>query len=404
MNRPAPPNAPRFRPPPPGHHKSSSAAQEGILISLDGSRPPPTPGGRRPPPPPGSRMPPPPYESADRSRNPSRRPRRNSDSSVIDVHEIEARDRQRRVDRRPAEKGPLTQNKARGGEKSSSRRDVSSDRRKKNSALDVIDKLDVTGIYGSGLFHHDGPFDACNPHRNKSSRRLAPVQAFPADSANNSMSGLGPLNSKVDHSHIFGNGNGEAFNDYTSNARRPSASRAISFDPKSAIETLHGDESLGLGTSTFLDGAPASKLAIKKTAAETLDDRPRSSNEGAFGSGGGIQRKKSLAQKFRSMKPGETPIGGRRRPPPPPGARQRSPSEGRSPTTPVGGGDSPFFNDYDDAYDRKGETISFVDKGARDRTPSSPKKPHLNRVGTDDGNSNGLLQRVRSLSKPKRRD
>ncbi|KAI5853342.1 Pal1 cell morphology protein-domain-containing protein [Tricharina praecox] len=403
MNRPAPPNAPRFRPPPPGHHKSSSAAQnEGILITLEGSsRPPPPPGGRRPPPPPGSRMAPPPHD-AERSRNPSRRPRRNSDSSVIDVHEIEARDRQRRGDRRPAEKGPSTQSKSRGGDKP--RRDASSDRRKKPAGLDVIDKLDVTGIYGSGLFHHDGPFDACNPHRNKSSRRLAPVQAFPADSANNSMSGFGPLPSKADHSHIFGNGNGEAFNDYTSNARRPSTTRAISFDPKSAIETLHGDESLGLGTSTFLDGAPASKLAIQKTVAEGFDDRPRSSSEGAFGNGGGIQRKKSLVQKFRSMKPGETPIGGRRRAPPPPGNRQRSPSEGRSPTTPSSGGDSPFFNDYDDAYDKKGETISVVDKGGRERVPNSPKKPHLNRVGTDEGNSNGLMKRVRSLSKPKRRD
>ena len=30
------------------------------------------------------------------------------------------------------------------------RREGSSDRRKKNFGLDVIDKLDVTGIYGSG--------------------------------------------------------------------------------------------------------------------------------------------------------------------------------------------------------------------------------------------------------------
>ena len=337
---------------------------------------------------------------------------------MIDVHEIEARGWQRRGDRRPGERGPSTQSKGRSGEsttkpstqskgrsgesttKASARRDASSGRRKKNSALDVIDKLDVTGIYGSGLFHHDGPFDACNPHRNKSSRRLAPVQAFPVDSANNSMSGFGPLNSKADHSHIFGNGNGEAYNDYTSNARRPSTTRVISFDPKSAIETLHGDESLGLGTSTFLDGAPASKLAIKKTEAETFDDRPRLSSEGAFGNGGGIQRKKSLVQKFRSM---EAPIGGRRRPPPPPGGRQHSPPEARSPTTPVSGGNSPVFNGYDDAYD-KGENISVVDKGTRDRAPSSPKKPHINRGSTDDGNPNGLMNRVRSLSKPKRRE
>jgi hypothetical protein len=241
------------------------------------------------------------------------------------------------------------------------------------------------------VFHHDGPFDACNPHRNKSTRRLAPVQAFPADSTNNSMSGFGPLNEKADHSHIFGNRDGEAFNDFT--ARRPSAARATSFDPKSAVETLHGDESLGLGTSTFLDGAPASRKAMLEKASEVFEERPRSSSEG------GLQRKKSLAQKIRGIKP-DAP--GRRRAPPPPG-RQRSPSSGGSPTTPIGSNESPFFNDYDDAYDRKGESISVVENGSR-RSPSSPRKPHINRAGMDDSNSNGLLQRVRSLSKPKRRN
>lgn len=394
MSRPAPPAPPppsNRRPPPPGHHKSRSGLDDGPLISVTSfdSRPAP-PGSRRPPPPPHNRMPQ--TNGGDRSRQQLRpRPRRNSDSSVIDAHEIEARDRQRKDrDRRPRD-GKL---RADSAAKSSSRRDASSDRRKKHSALDVIDKLDVTGIYGSGLFHHDGPFDACNPHRNKSSRRLAPVQAFPAESANMSMSGFGPLNAKADHSHIFGHGrDGDAFNDFDS-TRRPSAARATSFDPKSAVETLHGDESLGLGTSTFLDGAPASRKAmLEKANNEAFEERPRSSSDGGFG----LQRKKSLAQKIRGIKP-DAP--GRRRAPPPPGP-QRSPS-GDSPTTPVGA-ESPFFNDYDDAYDRKGESISVVENGSR-RSPTSPKKPHLNRIGTDDSSSNGLLKRVRSLSKPKRRN
>ncbi|KAF8251958.1 Pal1-domain-containing protein [Wilcoxina mikolae CBS 423.85] len=399
MNRPAPPPfGSKSRPPPPGHHKSRSGLDDVPLISIDsfptgGSRPAPPPGGRRPPPP-SSRQP---QSSSDRSRDAARRrPRRNSDSSVIDAHESETRDRNRKE--RRARDG-----KSRGENGTKSRREGSSDRRKKNSALDVIDKLDVTGIYGSGLFHHDGPFDACNPHRNKNSRRLAPVQAFPADSANNSMSGFGPLNEKADHSHIFGNRDAEAFHDYTSNGSRPSANRATSFDPKAAVETLHGDESLGLGTSTFLDGAPASRVAMQKTVTEAFEDRPRSSSDGAFGGGIGIQRKKSLAQKIRSIKP-DGPITSRRRAPPPPGGR-RSPSG--SPTTPNDSKDGYFFNDYDDAYDKKGENITAAESDRkRERAPSSPKKPHpgLNRVGTDDANSNGLLKRVRSLSKPKRRN
>ena len=256
------------------------------------------------------------------------------------------------------------------------------------------------------MFHHDGPFDACNPHRNKNSRRLDPVQAFPKDSVNNSMAGVGPLNEKADHSHIFGNRDAEAFNEYSSNAR-PSGARATSFDPKSAIETLHGDESLGLGTSTFLDGAPASRIAMQKTVSESMEDRPRSSSESAF-AGGGVQRKKSLAQKIRSIKPDGTSSRRRAPPPPPVGgahARPSSPSEARSPTSP--GDTSPFFGDYDDAYDRKGENIATAAEAERrrERAPSSPRKPHpgFNRVGVDDSNSNGsLLKRVRSLSKPKR--
>lgn len=67
---------------------------------------------------------------------------------------------------------------------------------------------------------------------------------------------------------------------------------------------------------------------------------------------------------------------------------------------------NPFFNDYDQAYDKKGEQITVVEKG-RDRAPSSPKKPY-GLMGKDkDGESSSggsLMKRVRSLSKPKRRD
>jgi len=277
--------------------------------------------------------------------------------------------------------------------------------------LDVIDKLDVTGVYGTGLFHHDGPFDACNPHRNKSSRRLAPVQAFPADSANNSMTGFGPLPAKTDHSSVFGNREPEAFNDYTITPARPAGARAHSFDPKSA-DTLHGDESLGLGTSTFLDGAPASRAAIKQKLTEAEEQaRPRTSSDAA--AGGGLQRKKSLAQKFRSISTSKgvgpasgdrEPISSRRKAPPPPG-QAGYPSPG-TPKTPKDADGNPFFNEYDTAYDKKGETITVA---GRERAPSSPKKPYpLARTGTDDGGGSGsggggLMKRVRSMSKSKRR-
>ncbi|PWN46714.1 hypothetical protein IE53DRAFT_407821 [Violaceomyces palustris] len=46
----------------------------------------------------------------------------------------------------------------------------------KSSRMDIIDRLDLSGIHGSSMFHHDSPYDACSPHNNRGKR--APVMAF----------------------------------------------------------------------------------------------------------------------------------------------------------------------------------------------------------------------------------
>lgn len=46
----------------------------------------------------------------------------------------------------------------------------------RTSRMDIIDRLDLSGINGSSMFHHDSPYDACAPHMNKGKR--APVGAF----------------------------------------------------------------------------------------------------------------------------------------------------------------------------------------------------------------------------------
>ncbi|KAN0065663.1 hypothetical protein ACQY0O_000793 [Thecaphora frezii] len=46
----------------------------------------------------------------------------------------------------------------------------------KSSRMDVIDRLDLSGINGASMFHHDSPYDACAPHMNRGKR--APVKAF----------------------------------------------------------------------------------------------------------------------------------------------------------------------------------------------------------------------------------
>lgn len=152
--------------------------------------------------------------------------------------------------------------------------------------LDTIDKLDVTGFFGGGKFHHDGPFDACTPQRNKGSK-AAPVAAFPVDGPNNSIKGMAPNNSKEDqYDMVFGIDKSDA-NDRKYNAGDNSNSellkkgytngtvikRADSSDISSivaasnqaslaqvdagATSKLHGNTTLGLGSSTFMDGAPA---------------------------------------------------------------------------------------------------------------------------------------------------
>jgi hypothetical protein len=168
--------------------------------------------------------------------------------------------------------------------------------------LDIIDQLDATSIYGTGLFHHDGPFDALNPHRNRQNSRRAPMQAFPKDSLNNSLGGFGPVSKQADHSTFLGNATEEAFRDYSGNkgavastglpateARDPRS--PVLIDPVARGSVVHGDESHGLGTSTFLEGTPATRTAIARHREEQAQVAVET----------GMQRKKSLAHRIRNI-------------------------------------------------------------------------------------------------------
>lgn len=176
--------------------------------------------------------------------------------------------------------------------------------KRKPRGLDVIDQLDCTGLY---TVHHDGPFDAVTSHRNRKGSRRAPMQAFPEGSLNNSLGGSGPLNSRADHNTFMGNNDDEAFRDYSTGAVARSyqgGQEGAVFDPKSQGEVIHGDESIGLGTSTFLQGAPAARTAIEKAEQDKAEQMVTD----------GLQRKKSLAHRIRNMKQGggySGPAGGR---------------------------------------------------------------------------------------------
>jgi len=261
------------------------------------------------------------------------------------------------------------------------------------------------------VFHHDGPFDAVNPHRNKPGSRRAPMQAFPKDSLNNSLGGSGPLNKRPDHAVFMGQGDDEAFKEWSSGAKgdgeyAPKAKEVPVFDPLSRGSVLHGDESLGLGTSTFLEGTPAARTAIQKReeerAAETMNE--------------GLQRKKSLAQRIRNINRGGRDYQAVGRMTNPEGAymSRRSPSEGGAPTSASFQGPSsernPFFTEFDQG--KRGEenfSVRRIDSNTGKVSPTSPRGFGLERRATADSVAadesqpkGGILGRMKSLKTGRR--
>jgi hypothetical protein len=277
--------------------------------------------------------------------------------------------------------------------------------------LDTIDFLDRTHeLFGMGAVHHDGPFDACNPHRNRQGSRRAPMQAFAKDSPNNTIGGSGPLNKRPDHATFMGQGEDEAFMDYSTGKKERSGSSSFVdaqrgkgsgmpvFDPTSRGSILHGDETLGLGTSTFLEGTPAARTDIQrreKERAEAVMD-------------GGLTRKKSLAQRIRGMnrpQQGFAPSGRLTNPEGAYGSRRTPSGTYMTSASMVSPKDerNPFFEEF-----HKGEElISVRDTNAEPRS-SDNYEPNLRleRRATAEGSAHdeprqggggGLLARVKSL-------
>ncbi|GAW15509.1 hypothetical protein ANO14919_049210 [Xylariales sp. No.14919] len=312
-------------------------------------------------------------------RRPEPRLRRNSDSSVMEkpatdeerrIREMRQRDRERRH----------------------------RDGKGRPKKLDIIDQLDATSIYGTGLFHHDGPFDACNPHRNRKGSRRAPMQAFAKDSANNTIGGAGPLNRRPDHKLFMGQEPHDATNMYAG-GKDPSRSKVHEmelFDPKQRGDYEYGEETLGLGSSTFLEGTPAARAAIARNQEESAQEAAES----------GLGRKKSVVHRFKSIKRGPREYGESGRVTSPEAYHGHSPR----PSLPSNGvGErNPFFAEFD----KTEEQISVKRKGSDAMSPLTPPPAHgagLERRATTDATMDGpadgqtkqagggFLSRVKSL-------
>lgn len=223
------------------------------------------------------------------------------------------------------------------------------------------------------------------------------MQAFPEGSLNNSLGGSGPLNARPDHATFMGHHDDEAHKDYNFVGKERNGEPII-FDPSARGSILHGDESIGLGTSTFLEGTPAARAAIQRREAENAQETME----------GGLQRKKSLAQRIRGVgrPPRERDYNG---------GRFTNPEAAYGPRSGESTGErNPFFDEFDTKGDS--ERITVKSKGAKPMSPGSadggrsPGPYGLERRATADSASEapvkpqggGFLGRMKSLKGGKR--
>lgn len=220
------------------------------------------------------------------------------------------------------------------------------------------------------------------------------MQAFPKDSLNNSLGGAGPLNKQADHSTFMGQGNEEAFREFSyrtgetpDNDTRGAGSKPRIIDPVSRGDAIHGEESVGLGTSTFLEGTPAARTAIVRNREEQARDFAEN----------GLQRKKSLAQRIRHINKGPRDYGS---------GRNGTPDSSNGIASAGQAEGNPFFAEYG-----KGEEAFTVRPRDGAMSPNSPPRRDsgggavLERratadgaMGTEDGGKpSGFLGRMKSL-------
>ncbi|KAG4306269.1 hypothetical protein PORY_000257 [Pneumocystis oryctolagi] len=149
--------------------------------------------------------------------------------------------------------------------------------------IDCIDLLDVTAVYGSGAFHHDGPFDACNPCRNKNSKK-DPLFAFPKNSTSMSLR-LDTESLEFPIDKYFGHRDVEAYNEFSPSAfysRKKcssDSSRDFSYETMKKAKLLRNSEMTGLGTP-LVKVNHSNQIVMQHTT--SLSDEEKDEKENKF--------------------------------------------------------------------------------------------------------------------------
>jgi hypothetical protein len=179
---------------------------------------------------------------------------------------------------------------------------------------------------------------------------------------------------------------------------RHGVDRTTSFNAAALVEPVYGDETAGLGATTFLEGAPAPRSAIQRRESE--------------GDAGGLSRKKSLAQKLRGISNGrssrERGYGLNS-----PDARYERHTPGEGDAQSAGGLGkivevNPFEKTYENAYGDKGARFRAAEEEKERASAGVSEYPRpMDRVVTDANigappqpeeiKGGGFLNRVKSL-------
>ncbi|KAG8911291.1 hypothetical protein FRC01_005796 [Tulasnella sp. 417] len=231
------------------------------------------------------------------------------------------------------------------------------DKDKPSQHADIIDQMDISGL-GGGMFHHDGPFDAVAPSRNRQGKQhRAPVYAFepggsgphnvpvvdkrlsplaqatiaamassdgPYASANLLPTGADSVNDsfgrgtritptrKMTLTEAWGKAEPEPFEEFSAGtigtagrgSARSSLDEAAGYDAYARRPNARRGESVDLPRRTKLPPPQPINLPGARTGGASLDEPPSSPSYASdYGSSkDGVSRKKSILQRFRKMR------------------------------------------------------------------------------------------------------